>query len=368
MKFRTSRDVLLRPLRVVTGVVERRQTLPVLSNVLLEVGDDGLTMRGTDLEMEVVARVTDRVEVAQSGAATVQAHKLADIWQSLPDGADVQVALESERVVLRSGRSRFTLATIPVEDFPKTQEGDDDGIKIALPHSDMRRLLDRTKFAMANGDVRYYLNGLLLELSGNTLRAAASDGHRMALCTVDGGEEVPERVRSIVPRKSVLDLERLLADSDEEVRLTLGSTYMRVAQGEYTLTTKLVDGQFPEVDRLIPRDAENAIVGDRETLRSALHRASILANESSEIRLQVEGDQMTIRATNPDQEEAEEVVAVDHAGKALEVGFNSRYIQDVLAALDTESVKLSMPDNAGIAVMEGPGAEEALFLVMPLRR
>ena len=368
MKFRTSRDVLLRPLRVVTGVVERRQTLPVLSNVLLEVGDDGLTMRGTDLEMEVVARVTDRVEVAQSGAATVQAHKLADIWQSLPDGADVQVALESERVVLRSGRSRFTLATIPVEDFPKTQEGDDDGIKIALPHSDMRRLLDRTKFAMANGDVRYYLNGLLLELSGNTLRAAASDGHRMALCTVDGGAEVPERVRSIVPRKSVLDLERLLADSDEEVRLTLGSTYMRVAQGEYTLTTKLVDGQFPEVDRLIPRDAENAIVGDRETLRSALHRASILANESSEIRLQVEGDQMTIRATNPDQEEAEEVVAVDHAGKAIEVGFNSRYIQDVLAALDTESVKLSMPDNAGIAVMEGPGAEEALFLVMPLRR
>lgn len=369
MKFQTSRDVLLRPLRVVTGVVERRQTLPVLSNVLLEVEDDSLTMRGTDLEMEVVARVTDRLEVAQSGAVTVPAHKLTDIWQSLPDGADVQVALESDRVVLRSGRIRFTLATIPVEEFPKTQEGDgDDGIKIALPHSDMRRLLDRTKFAMANGDVRYYLNGLLLELNGNTLRAAASDGHRMALCTVDGGEEVPEPVRAIVPRKSVLDLERLLADSDEEVRLEMGSTYMRVTQGDYTLTTKLVDGQFPEVDRLIPRDAENAIVSDRETLRSALYRASILANESSEIRLQVEGDQMTIRATNPDQEEAEEVVAVDHSGKAIEVGFNSRYIQDVLTALDTESVKLSMPDNAGIAVMEGPGAEESLFLVMPLRR
>lgn len=371
MKFRTSRDVLLRPLRVVTGVVERRQTLPVLSNVLLEVDDDGLTMRGTDLEMEVVARVTEAVEVAEGGAVTVPAHKLTEIWQSLPDSADVQVALESERVVLRSGRSRFTLATIPVDDFPKGQEGGDEDagkVEIALPHTDMRRLLDRTKFAMANGDVRYYLNGLLLELSGNTLRAAASDGHRMALCTVDGGTEVPERLRAIVPRKSVLDLERLLADSDEEVRLALGSTYMRVTQGEYTLTTKLVDGQFPEVDRLIPRNADNAIVGDRETLRRALHRASILANESSEIRLQVEGDQMTIRATNPEQEEAEEVVAVDHDGKELEVGFNSRYIQDVLMALDTESVKLSMPDSANIAVMEGPGAEESLYLVMPLRR
>lgn len=370
MKFRTSRDVLLRPLRVVTGVVERRQTLPVLSNLLLEVNDDGLTMRGTDLDIEVVARVrAASMEVAQAGAATVQAHKLAEIWQSLPEG-DVNVALESERVVLRCGRSRFTLATIPVDDFPKGQEdGDDEGkVELALPHTDMRRLLDRTKFAMANGDVRYYLNGMLLELSGNTLRAAASDGHRMALCTLDGGTEVSDRRRAIVPRKSVLDLERLLGDSDEDVRLVLTSTTMRVTQGDYTLTTKLVDGQFPEVDRLIPRDADNTVVSDRETLRGALHRAAILTNESSEIRLQVEGDQMTIRATNPEQEEAEEVVAVDHDGKPLEVGFNVRYIQDVLTALDTESVKFSMPDNTSIAVLEGPGAEEALYLVMPLRR
>lgn len=370
MKFRTSRDVLLRPLRVVTGVVERRQTLPVLSNLLLEVDDGGLTLRGTDLEIEVVARVTEGVEVEQAGTVTVPAHKLADIWQSLPDGADVRVALESERTVVRAARSRFSLATIPAEDFPKGQEGgDDEGkVELAVPHADMRRLLDRTKFAMASQDVRYYLNGLLLELSGNTLRAAASDGHRMALCTVDGGGEVAERVRSIVPRKSVLDLERLLADNDEAIGLVLGRTYMRVTQGQYTLTTKLVDGQFPEVDRLIPRNAENAIVGDRETLRHALQRVSILANESSEVRLQVEGDQMTIRANNPEREEAEEVVAVDYAGKEIEVGFNVRYIQDVLTALDTESVKLSMPDDSSIAVMEGPGAEEALYLVMPLRR
>ena len=371
MKFRTSREVLLRPLRVVTGVVERRQTLPVLANVLLEVDDDGLTMRGTDLDIEVVVRVrAASMEVSQAGAATVQAHKLAEIWQSLPEGVDVAVSLDSERVVLRCGRSRFTLATIPVDDFPKGPENDDDETKVelVLPHTDLRRLLDRTKFAMANGDVRYYLNGMLLELSGSTLRAAASDGHRMALCTLEGGTEVSEPQRAIVPRKSVLDLERLIGDSDEDVRLVLTGTTMRVTQGDYTLTTKLVDGQFPEVDRLIPRNADNTVVTDRETLRSALHRAAILTNESSEIRLQVEGDQMTIRATNPEQEEAEEIVAVDHEGKPLEVGFNVRYVQDVLMALDTESVKFSMPDNTSIAVLEGPDAEEALFLVMPLRR
>ena len=371
MKFRTSREVLLRPLRVVTGVVDRRHTLPVLANLLLEASDDGLLLRATDLEMEVVARVREDVEVAQSGVVTVSAQKLGEIWQSLPDGAQVQVALESDRVVLRSGSSRFVLATIPVADFPSSQEGEEEeGLKVelALPHSDMRRLIERTKCAMANQDVRYFLNGLLLELSGNTLRAAASDGHRMALCTLDGGAEVPETLRLIVPRKSVLDIERLLADSQEEVRLVLGRNNIRISQGRYTLTTKLVDGQFPDVDRIVPRNADKTILGDRETLRQALHRASILSSEkSSEVRFQVEGDQLTIRASNPNQEEAEEVVAVDYAGQPLEVGFNVRYIQDVLTALDTESVKFSLPENNGIAVIEGPGAEEALYLVMPLR-
>ena len=372
MKFRTQRDVLLRPLRMLAGVVERRQTLPVLSNLLIEVSDSGVMLRGTDLQLEVVVRASEGIEVAQGGAATVPAHKMAEIWQSLPEGAQVQIALESERVVIRSGRSRFALATIPVADFPSSQgDGQDEegpSQKVALQQADMRRLIERTKCAMAIQDVRYFLNGMLFELDGNALRAAASDGHRMALCTVDGGADVADRLRLIVPRKSVLEMERLIAESDEQVQLVLGRNYIRLTQGGYTLTSKLIDGQFPEVDRIIPKDANKTILGDRETLRSALHRAAILSSEkSSEVRFHISADQLMLRASNPAEDEAEEAVAIEYAGEAIEVGFNVRYIQDVLNALDTESVKFSLPENNGIAVIEGPGAEEALYLVMPLR-
>ena len=379
MKFRTSRDTLLRPLRVVTGVVERRPTLAVLSNLHLEANEEGLTVRGTDLEVEIVARIGEGVEVEEPGATTVPAHKLSDICHSLPESATLNVALEGDRAIVRSGRSRFALATIPAADFPSERpllvvaEGEGEqgaSVEIDLPHADLRRLLDRTKFAMANGDVRYFLNGMLLEVTADSLRAAASDGHRMALSTLAGcGVEGVNRLRLIVPRKSVLDLERLIGDSDADVRLALGPSSLCATQGDYTLTTKLVDGQFPEVDRLIPKNTDHSIIGDRESMRQALHRAAILSSDrSQDVRLQLDGDQMIIRATNPEQEEAEEVVSVDYDGDAMEIGFNVRYLQDVLAALETESIKVSMPQENNIAVLEGPGADESLYLVMPLRR
>ena len=381
MKFRTSRDTLLRPLRVVTGVVERRQTLPVLSNVLVAADEGGVTVRGTDLQVEVVARLQEGVEVEMPGSTTIPAHKLADIWQSLPETAEVSISLEGDRAVVRSGRSRFALATIPATDFPSGQplldetdssesDAEDERVQIVLPHADLRRLLDRTKFAMAQQDVRYFLNGMLFELSANSLRAAASDGHRMAMCTLqEVGSEGVDRLRIIVPRKSILDIERVISDSDADVHLEMGSKSLRVTQSEYTLTSKLVDGQFPEVDRLIPRNTSHSLTGDRESMRQALHRAAILSNEKSQdVRLHLDGDQMTIRATNPEQEEAEEVVAVNYDGSAAEIAFNVRYIQDVLAALDTESVKFSMPPDNNIALIEAPGAEDSVYLVMPLRR
>ena len=381
MRFRTSRDTLLRPLRVATGVVERRQTLPVLANLLVEADEEGLTLRGTDLEVEIVAKVSGGVDVEQTGATTIPAHKLTDIWQSLPEGMDVSVALEKDRAVVRSGRSRFALATIPASEFPTERSRDlgeieaapatdDTEIDIVLPRADMHKLLERTKFAMANSDPRYFLNGLLLELTDHSLRAAASDGHRMALCTLAGGAEgLEERERAIIPRKSVQDLERLIGDSDEDVSLSVGKTHLRATQGDYTLTTKLVDGPYPEVDRLIPRNTDHSVTGDRETLRQALHRAAILSNDRApEVRLTMEGEQLTIRATNPEHEEAEEVVAVDYDGARMsEIGFNARYIQDVLGALDTESVKVSMPEGNSIALIEGPGAEDSLYIVMPVR-
>lgn len=389
MRFRTSRDTLLRPLRVATGVVERRQTLPVLANLLVEADEDGLTVRGTDLEVEIVARLTSGIDVEQAGATTIPAHKLTDIWQSLPDGMDVSVALEKDRAVVRSGRSRFALATIPATEFPTERSTrdladdasadeasaddaseDESDVELVLPRSDMHKLLERTKFAMANGDPRYFLNGLLLELTSHNLRAAASDGHRMALCTLDGGAVgLQDRERAIIPRKSVQDLERLIGDSDEDVRLAVGKTRLRASQGDYTLTTKLVDGPYPDVDRLIPRNTDHSVTGDRETLRQALHRAAILSNDRApEVRLSMEGELLTIRATNPEHEEAEEVVAVDYdGGETMEIGFNARYIQDVLNALDTESIKVSMPEGNAIALIEGPGAEDSLYIVMPVR-
>lgn len=377
MKLRTSRDALLRPLRVVTGVVERRPTLPVLANLHIEATESTLTVRGTDLEVEIVAKIEKGVEVEDAGSTTVPAHKLAEIWQSLPENASVEMALESGRAVLRSGRSRFALATIPSADFPKEKplllegsEEEGESVHVALQHADLRRLLDRTKFAMANGDVRYFLNGMLFELTASSLRAAASDGHRMAISTLNGaGVEGVEKLRIIVPRKSVQDLERLIAESDADVQLEMGSRTLRATQGEYTLTTKLVDGQFPEVDRLIPRNTDHSATGDRDTWRQALQRAAILSNEKSQdVRLNLEDDRMVIRASNPEQEEAEETVVVDYEGSAMEIGFNVRYLQDVLNALDAESVKVSMPPDNNIALMEGVGDEDSLYVVMPLRR
>ena len=376
MKLRASRDALLRPLRVVTGVVERRPTLPVLANLHIEATESALTVRGTDLEVEIVARIEEGVDIDGAGSTTVPAHKLAEIWQSLPENASVDVALENGRAIVKSGRSRFALATIPSEDFPKEKplllEGDEDegeGVRLVVPHADLRRLLDRTKFAMANGDVRYFLNGMLFELTASSLRAAASDGHRMAICTLDRGVEGVEKLRIIVPRKSVQDLERLIGESDADVQLEMGSRTLRATQGEYTMTTKLVDGQFPEVDRLIPRNTDHSATGDRETWRQALQRAAILSNEKSQdVRLNLEDDRMVIRASNPEQEEAEETIAVDYDGSTMEIGFNVRYLQDVLGALDTESVKVSMPPDNNIALMEGIGAEDSIYVVMPLRR
>ena len=378
MKFRTSRNALLRPLRVVTGVVDRRPTLPVLGNLHVEATESDLTIRGTDLEVEIVARIREDVEIQTPGATTVPAQKLAEIWQSLPEDASVDVALENERAVVRSGRSRFTLATIPPADFPSEkpllegseEEGGGEGVRVTLAHGDLRRLFDRTKFAMANNDVRYFLNGMLFELTASNLRTAASDGHRMAICTLDGaGVEGVNQLRIIVPRKSVQDLERLIAESDADVALELGSRTLRATQGEYTLTTKLVDGQFPEVDRLVPRNTDHSITGDRATFHRALQRAAILSNEKSQdVRLHLDGDQMIVRASNPEQEEAEETVAVDYDGNAMEIGFNIKYLQDVLAALDTDAIKVSMPAENNIALMEGPGAEDSIYVVMPLRR
>ncbi|HEY5647762.1 MAG TPA: DNA polymerase III subunit beta [Pseudomonadales bacterium] len=366
MKFTTNRESLLRPLQLVTGVVERRQTLPVLSNLLVVAREGGLSLTGTDLEVELIAR-EDAVEIQREGEVTIPARKLADIWRSLPENAEVTVDVSGERAVVRSGRSRFTLATLPAADFPKVESGADDA-EFKVSQQELRRLIDQVSFSMAQQDVRYFLNGMLLEVTSEHLRTVATDGHRLAMSTLSGAGAGGDRVQAIIPRKGVLELARLLDDGDEEVLIHLGANHLRVARGPYTLTTKLVDGKFPDYEKVVPKDLGRTIVGDRDTLRQAFQRASILSNEKYRgVRLILEADLLTIQANNPEQEEAEEQVAVAYAGDRLEIGFNVSYLQDVLNVLGTEQVQLSVSDANSSALIEGIGQDDAVYVVMPMR-
>ncbi|MFP6837840.1 MAG: DNA polymerase III subunit beta [Pseudomonadales bacterium] len=366
MKFSANREVLLRPLQLVTGVVERRQTLPVLANLLVVVKNGVLSITGTDLEVEMVV-VVSGVEAEQDGEATIPARKLADIWRSLPESAEVSVRVEGDRAIIRSGRSRFSLATLPAGDFPQVESGPGD-LELRMAQRDLGHLLDQVSFSMAQQDVRYFLNGMLLEVTSEHTRAVATDGHRLAMCTVAGGASGAEKLQIIVPRKGVLELGRLLDGGDEELVLQISSNHLRVTHGAYTLTTKLVDGKFPDYEKVIPRDASRTIRGDREALKQAFLRASILSNEKYRgVRLIIEGDQLTIQANNPEQEEAEEIVAIGYEGERMEIGFNVSYLQDVLNVVHTDEVSISVSDANSSALMEGSGEDDAVYVVMPMR-
>jgi len=366
MKFTTNRDALLRPLQLVTGVVERRQTLPVLSNLHIHAESNSLRITGTDLEVELVAHRDEGIDVASSGEATIPARKLADIWRSLPEGAAVSVEVDNDRAIVRSGRSRFSLATLPPADFPRVEPSQGE-LELSLSVAEVRRLLNQTAFSMAQQDVRYFLNGMLLEVAANHVRTVATDGHRLAMCTLARRMNT-ERRQAIVPRKGILELGRLLSEEGGDVTLSLSRNHLRATFGGYSMTTKLVDGRFPDYEKVIPKESTNIVVADRESLKQACARASILSNEKYRgVRVVLEPDQMTIRANNPEQEEAEEVVAVGYSGQRFEIGFNVSYLQDVLGAITTESVRMSVQDANSSALMDGPGADDCIYVVMPMR-
>jgi DNA polymerase III subunit beta len=365
MKFSTNREALLRPLQLVTGVVERRHTLPVLANLLVVAERGRLALTGSDLEVELVA-VESSVAIASEGRVTIPARKLADIWRSLPEGAAVTLETDGDRAIVRSGRSRFTLATLPAADFPHVESGVGE-VQLTLPQAEMRRLLDKVSFSMAQQDVRYFLNGMLLEVTRDHTRTVATDGHRLALCTLMQGAD-GDRVQVIVPRKGVLEMGRLLSEGDEDATLSVGTNHLRVSLGNYTMTTKLVDGKFPDYEKVIPRRSGHTVSGDRDALKQAFNRASILSNEKYRgVRLILDRDQLTVQANNPEQEEAEEVVAVDYAGDRMEIGFNVSYLQDVLNVLAGDQVRLSVADANSSALIEGEEQDGAVYVVMPMR-
>lgn len=365
MKFVISREALLRPLQLVAGVVEKRQTLPVLSNVLLDVEGQQLSLTGTDLEVELVGRVI-LDEVGQEGAVTVPAKKLMDICRSLPDGAAIEVAQDDQRVVVKSGRSRFTLSTLAATEFPNVEDISVNQ-SLMLEQASMRRIIDRTSFAMAQQDVRYYLNGMLLEVTSSNLRAVATDGHRLATSwtTIDGPSESQQ---IILPRKGVLELAKLLSDPEASVELSFSSNHLRAHTENFTFTSKLVDGKFPDYGRVIPKNGQNIMLADRQMLRQVFNRTAILSNEKYRgVRLVLNPEVLQVFANNPEQEEAEESVSVDYAGDSLEMGFNVSYLQDVMSVLDTENVKLTLSDANSSALLEEPESSDAMYVVMPMR-
>lgn len=366
MKFVVSREALLKPLQLVAGVVERRQTLPVLSNVLLVLNDLELSLTGTDLEVEIVGRV-QLEQAGESGEITVPARKLVDICRSLPDGSNIEFILEDGRMLVKSGRSRFTLSTLPAGDFPNVEDNPGN-LQFSCAQEEIKRLIERTAFAMAQQDVRYYLNGMLWEVRQDQLRVVATDGHRMAMCTRAVGVNTNEVIQAILPRKGVLELSRLLDDSKALVDVTLSSNHIRVTSLDYTFTSKLVDGKFPEYERVLPRGGNKVIIGSRLELKQAFARTAILSNEKYRgVRLLLSDGALTIVANNPEQEEAEEQVSVDYTGDSLEVGFNVSYLQDVTNVIAHENIKITLSDANSSALLEEPDSSDSLYVVMPMR-
>lgn len=364
MKLRAARDVLLKPLQAVIGVVERRQTMPILSNVLLVARDGKLSVTATDLEVELVAET--ELEVKTGGEITVSGRKLLDICRALPEGAKVEISASAEKLNVRSGRSKFSLATLPAAEFP-TIEDIKAGQTIQLSQEVLKRLIEKTYFSMAQQDVRYYLNGILLEAADKTLRAVATDGHRLALCEVELKKACKGEHQVIVPRKGVLELQRLLG-GEGDISLAIGSNHIRAEVGSIRFTSKLIDGRFPDYRRVIPTAESSPMTGDREDLKQALHRAAILSNEKYRgIRLEVKGNSIRILAHNPEQEEAEEEVAVNYSGDDMEIGFNVNYLLDALSAVDGDKVQVGLIDSNSSCLVTEPGSKSCKYVVMPMR-
>ncbi len=364
MKLRAARDVLLKPLQAVIGVVERRQTMPILSNVLLVARDGELLVTATDLEVELVASA--EVDVESGGEITVSGRKLLDICKALPEGSDIDISLSGEKLVVRSGRSKFTLVTLPAAEFPSVEDIKA-GQTIEISQEVLGRLIEKTHFSMAQQDVRYYLNGMLLETGGKHLRAVATDGHRLALyeAEIDGAALDEQQV--IVPRKGVLELQRLL-DGEGKLNVELGANHVRIQLKGIRFTSKLIDGRFPEYERVIPKESSNELTADKASLRSALQRTAILSNEKYRgIRLIIRDSGVVIQAHNPEQEEAEEELEVTYSGEDIEIGFNVNYLLDALGAVDGDQVTLSVLDSNSSCLIRQPGSDEGKFVVMPMR-
>lgn len=376
MKLIIQRETLLKPLQLVASIADRRPSLPVLANVLLRVASDSLTIVGSDGEIELMGKIPLE-EDASPGEITVPARKLLDICRSLPDHASVELALvdvaqarmghgATQQLQIKCGRSKFLLATLPAQEFPITPEVEPTG-QLSINQSLLSELLKQTYFAMAQQDVRHYLNGALLELTPNQLAIVAADGHRLAISRFSLQSE--HQAQLIIPRKAILELLKLLDNSDAPVELILSASQLRVITQEYVLTTKIIDSKFPDYQRVIPRNGDKKIVIDRDILKHTLARTSILAHEKHRgIRLGLQSGRLHISTHNPNQEQAEEELEVTYSGSPVDIGFNVSYLIDVLNTIPPGGVTLTLSDGNSSMLMQGVNINtDALYVVMPLR-
>jgi DNA polymerase-3 subunit beta len=360
------RDTLLKPLQTVSGVVERRHTLPILSNVLLETDAKDLKLLATDLEIQIATQAS-LSKPANQHSITVSARKLQDILRSLPDATTVSLESKEAKLVLRAGKSRFILQTLPAEDFPKLAEGTGAATTVRLVQKDLKSMLQLVQYAMAQQDIRYYLNGLLILVDGDKLTLVATDGHRLAHIATTL-EDTHQRAEAILPRKAVLELVKLLGDSEDSVELQILQNQVRCRFGDVDLVSKVVDGKFPDFTRVIPTSDTRRFLISRTQLQQALQRASILSNEKFRgVRWVLTNNLLRIVCTNAEQEEAEEEIEIDYSGEPLDIGFNVTYLLDGLNNLSVDEINCALGDSNSSMLITVPGDKNFKYVVMPMR-
>lgn len=365
MNLSINKDQLLSPLQQVIGAVEKKQTMPILGNVLIKSEGNQLNIIGTDRELELNSKTT--LDQAYDVLTTLPARKLLDICKALPNDSIISLDIDENRVILKSSKSRFTLSTLPANEFPLLDELDF-LFNFNVKENQFKKLIDKTSFAMAQQDVRYYLNGVMLEIESGQIKIVATDGHRLALGSVNGSYPVESTFQVIIPRKAVMELSRLLTTDDNDITISVSKNHIRINLNEIVFTSKLIDGKFPDYNRVIPLDLNQQLLINKNTLKETLQRISILCNEKYRgIRLTLENNTLNIQANNPHQEEAEEEIIVEFDETKIDIGFNVIYLIDVLNAIETDNVKIHLKDANSSCVLSNEDNENFKYVVMPMR-
>jgi DNA polymerase III subunit beta len=369
MQFTINREAFLKPLQLVTAVIERRQTVPILSNIVLELKDKELSLLGTDMEVELLGKISLE-ETGKAGETTVPARKLVDICRNLPEGSGLEFQQKDNKLILQCGRSRFNLATLPVSDFPRSEEFfsiASEKFTFKLSQKQLRSLIEATNFAMAQQDVRFYLNGMLWELSQGSVRAVATDGHRLALSTKEASVIGDNQI--IVPRKAIYELLRLLDEDESDLTILLNNNQLRVNMQNYTFTSKLIEGKFPNYDHVIPQSGDKILNVDRDLLKASLTRVGVLSNDKHRsICLEMKDNSLRIFANNLEQqEEAEDHLDVLYTGEAMTIAFNISYLMDVLGSLPAGLVKITLTATDTSVRLESAEETTCVYVIMPMR-